>query len=146
MNKKIRGAKSKTFNGINFKSLLEVGIYKILLQEGFNPKYEEQKFIIWEGFRPNVPFYNKNKKNNNLKLDMGKLRDITYTPDFTFYYKNKLIIIEAKGFENDVFPIKKKMFRKLLEEWRQTKLVDSIYFEIFNKSQILQAVEIINKL
>ena len=49
VNKKIRGATSLVSDGISFKSQLEVVIYKELLQAGFNPKYEEQKFVIWEG-------------------------------------------------------------------------------------------------
>ena len=141
-NKKIRGATSKVFNGIKFKSLLEVSIYKTLLQEGFTPKYEAEKYTIVEGFKPQKLFYNKNNKTKNLKLDMGKVRDITYTPDFTFNYKDTAIIIEVKGFENDVFPIKKKLFRK----WLDTQKIPIIFFEIFTKKQILQAIEIIKKL
>ena len=40
INKKIKGATTTCYNGIQFKSSLEVMIYKTLLQEGFHPKYE----------------------------------------------------------------------------------------------------------
>ena len=49
------------------------------------------------------------------------------------------IIIEAKGMENDVFYIKKKLFRKYLESWGKPVL----YFELRSKKQLLQAIEII---
>lgn len=141
-NKKILGATSLVSNNITFKSKLEVTIYKELLRAGFNPKYEEQKFVIWEGIKPTKLFYNRDIKTKMLKLDMGKMRDITYTPDFTFKYKKYLIIIEAKGFENDTFPIKKKLFRGLLEEMK----TPVIYFEVYTKKQLVQAIEIIKSL
>lgn len=141
-NKKILGATSLISDNITFKSKLEVTIYKELLRAGFNPKYEEQKFVIWEGIKPTKLFYNRDIKTKMLKLDMGKMRDITYTPDFTFKYKKYLIIIEAKGFENDTFPIKKKLFRGLLE----TMKTPVIYFEVYTKKQLVQAIEIIKSL
>lgn len=136
-NKKIKGASTKVYNGITFKSQLEVSIYKTLLQEGFNPKYEEIKYVLWQGFKPTTPFYEKGKDGLN-KLSMKKIIDITYTPDFTFEYNNYLIIIEAKGYENDTFPIKKKMFRKVLESYNK-----ALYFEIFTKKQLVDAIKII---
>lgn len=142
VNKKIRGATSLVSDGILFKSQLEVVIYKELLRAGFNPKYEERKFVIWEGIKPTKPFYNRDIQTKMLKLDMGKMRDITYTPDFTFEYKNHLIIIEAKGFENDTFPIKKKLFRGLLEKMETSV----IYLEVYTKKQLLQAIEILKTL
>lgn len=141
-NKKIIGATNKEYKGIKFKSLLEVSVYKTLIQEGFNPLYEVEKFTIFKGFKPSKLFYNKDKKTRDLKLEMSKVRDITYTPDFTFLYKDTLIVIEVKGFENDVFPIKKKLFRNLIESL-ETSI---IYFEIFTKKQLLQAISIIRKL
>lgn len=141
-NKKIIGATAKEYNGIKFKSKLEVTVYSTLLQEGFKPKYEEEKFIVWKGFKPTVPFYNKDKVTRLLKIEDVKVRDITYTPDFTFEYKDTLIVIEAKGFENDTFPIKKKLFRKYLEKNRPS----SLYFEIYTKKQLMQAISIIKAL
>ena len=141
-NKKIKNACTKSFNNIVFKSQLEVVIYKELLRAGFNPKYEERKFIIWEGLKPTKPFYNRDIQTKMLKLDMGKMRDITYTPDFTFEHKGHLIIVEAKGFENDTFPIKKKLFRGLLEKMETSV----IYFEVYTKKQLLQAIEILKAL
>lgn len=138
-NKKIKNATTSEYNNIKFKSKLELTVYKTLVQAGFNPEYENKHYTLWKGFKPIIPFFTKDK-NKKLKLDNTKLRDITYTPDFTFMYKDKLIIIEAKGKENDVYPIKKKLFRKILEG------TNALFFEIFTKNQLLQAIDIIKKL
>lgn len=144
-NHKVKNATPLEYNNIQFKSRLEVMIYKTLLQEGFNVQYEPTKYIIWEGFKPNVSFYNKDKKTRMLKLDNKRLIDITYTPDFVFEYKDTTIVIEAKGFENDTFPIKKKLFRKWLEN-QNSQGNKYIFFEIFTKRQLMQAIDIIKNI
>ena len=144
-NHKVKNATPLEYNNIQFKSRLEVMIYKTLLQEGFSVQYEPTKYIIWEGFKPNVSFYNKDKKTRMLKLDNKRLIDITYTPDFVFEYKDTTIVIEAKGFENDTFPIKKKLFRKWLEN-QNSQGNKYIFFEIFTKKQLMQAIDIIKNI
>jgi hypothetical protein len=138
INKKIKNATKKTYKNIIFKSTLEATCFKILSEEGFNPEYEKRKFVLWEGYYPNVPFYTKDKKTGSLKLDFVKIKDITYTPDITFWYKGTLVVVEIKGFENDVYPYKKKMFRKLMEFQK-----DVVIFEIFSKKTMLEAIKII---
>ena len=78
-------------------------------------------------------------KNNTVKNNNKKIIDITYTPDFCFDYNDIFVIMEAKGMENDVFYIKKKLFRKYLESWGRPVL----YFELHSKKQLLQAIDII---
>lgn len=138
-NHKIKNATPKEYNGIKFKSLQEVSIYKELLSAGFKPEYEKNTYIIWEGYKPSIPFYDLDLKTKQLKLKQEKLRNITYTPDFVFEYKSVFVIIEVKGFENDVFPIKKKLFRRWLEENKQ----NCLFFEIRSKKQLLEAIKII---
>lgn len=75
-------------------------------------------------------------------MDSKKVIDISYTPDLMFEYNNHLIIIEMKGFENNTYPLKKKIFRK----WLESNYPNSIYFEIFTKKQLLQAIDIIKNL
>ena len=140
-NKKIINAFPLEYDGISFKSKLEKMIYQTLKESGFPVKYEPYKFIIWKGFRPTVPFYDKDKVTRMLKLESKKIIDITYTPDFVFEHNDYLVVIEAKGMENDRFYLKKKMFRRLLEENHPK----SIYFEIYTKKQLLQAIDIIKK-
>lgn len=117
VNNKVVNATPWVYNNINFNSKLEVSIYKFLEKEGFAPIYEPLKFTIWHGFKPRIPFYIKDKNTRSIKLDNYKIRDITYTPDIVFYYNTHMIIVEVKpDYENDVFPYKKKIFRKFLEE------------------------------
>lgn len=130
------------YDDISFKSKLEKMTYQTLREHGFPAQYEPRKFIIWEGFKPTVPFYNKDKSTRMLKIESKKIIDISYTPDFMFNHNNRLVIIECKGFENDIYPIKKKLFRK----WLEANLPNSIYFEIYTKKQLLQAIDIINAL
>ena len=144
-NKKIKNATKKEYDGIMFKSLVEVMIYKTLLQHGFKPIYEGHKYPIWKGFKPNIPFYIPDKI-GNLKLNNVKIQDITYTPDFVFLGpdNNTLIIFEIKGFQNDTYPLKEKMFRLFLEENFDSSKV--LFFKIKNKKQCLEAIEIINNI
>lgn len=141
-NKKIKNASPLEFDSISFKSKLEKMIYQTLRENNLPVEYEPQKFIIWEGFRPTVPFYDKDKTTRMLKLEKKKIISISYTPDFVFRYNDYLIIIEAKGMENDRFYLKKKMFRK----WLENNEPKSIYFEIYTKKQLLQAIDIIKAL
>lgn len=134
-NKKVKNATELVIDNIKFKSKLEASVYKCLIEEGFSPKYELEKYTLWEGIKPTVSFYGKNGLNNK------KLIDITYTPDFTFSYKDKFIIIEVKGIQNDVFPYKFKMFRKLLESYVNKD--DILIFEVFSIKQLKECIKII---
>lgn len=136
-NKKIKNATTKELDGINFKSQLEATIYKTLVSNAITPEYEKRKFEFVPRLRPTVPFFNRVKK--VFGLEMKPLHPITYTPDFTFEYDGMLIVIEAKGFENDVYPVKKNLFRRYLEDLPQY----SMYFEIRTKKELLEALRII---
>ena len=72
-------------------------------------------------------------------MDMPKGTDITYTPEFTILYNDTLFIIEAKGIENDTFPLKKKLFRRLLESME----MPCVYFEVHTKKELLEVIKII---
>ena len=64
MNKKIVNATKVEYGDIQFKSKLECSIYRFLVEQGINPYYERYKFVVWQGFKPCVPFYERNKKTN----------------------------------------------------------------------------------
>ena len=148
-NKKIKNAHPKEYNHIKFKSQLEVMTYKTLFELGLNPQYEKEKYVLWDGFIPTVPFYTKNKfkrKDHRIEViskttckDNRPLSDITYTPDITFDYNNKHIIVEVKGFANNIFPYKFKLFRWLLEQ-REDKDKFEVW-EIHTKKQLLECLE-----
>lgn len=144
-NKKIKGAEELIVNGIHFKSKLEGKVYTRLLECGITPEYEPTTICLWKGHIPRTPFFTRTSKGKikHLVLKKRKLADIKYTPDFYFKYKDLDVWIEVKGYENDVFYIKKKLFIDYLDnKFRNTKQ-RSIYFEVFNISQLLEALEII---
>ena len=142
MNNKVKNAQIIVYNEITFKSKLDLMAYKLLEEKGFNPQYEQNTFIIWQGFKPVVPFFTKNKArqiiNNNKKLI-----NITYTPDIYFEYRGYKVIIEMKGFANDVYPIKIKLFRKYIEQLQDSN--NYLLFELYTKQQLLTAIQIIEE-
>lgn len=152
-NKKIRGATKTNSLGITFKSQLEKSLFKTLLELGFNPKYEPKTFIVWDGFTAITPFYDKETDSQRDKRDPKSskilvekshiVQPIRYTPDIYFEYSNIDVWIEAKGIENDVFYIKKKLFRKYLDNKLSNTGKRSLYFEVYTKKQLLQAIEIV---
>lgn len=158
VNKKIRNATQSSLGKLTFKSQLEKSIYNTLLQQGFTPQYEPITFTLWDGFTPITPYYDKETDKQKIKRlsdgintcpskiliqKVGKVVGIRYTPDFYFNYNGLDVYIEAKGIENDVFYIKKKMFIKYLDDILVNTGRRSIYFEVYTKKQLLQAIEII---
>lgn len=148
-NQRVRNTHPKEYDGIHFKSQAEVMVYKALLSKGIKPKYEEETYNILEGTTVTVPFLTKNKftrKNHNIEIiskftciDKRPLTSMIYTPDFTFDYGGKHIIIEVKGFSTDTFIYRFKMFRASLEK-REDK--DSIeLWEIHTKRQLLECLD-----
>lgn len=149
-NKKILNAKEVEFNNIKFRSKLERYCYRKLLNSGLEFSYEEETFILWEGFRPTITvinnFYSKGKRQkkrftsyenpieNDLYIDASKFTNITYTPDFIINHNGYKIILEAKGNPNDVYPYKKKLFLKTLEDYEDKDRI--IFAEIRNQTQI----------
>ena len=58
-NKKIGNATVCKTGNLTFKSQLEKSVYNTLQQLGFNPQYEPETHILWDGFTPITPFYDK---------------------------------------------------------------------------------------
>lgn len=136
-NKKIKNATQTIEQNIEFKSKIEASIYKALLDQGIQPKYEAITYELSTKIRPTVPFFNRIKK--VFGLDMRPVQPVTYTPDFTFEFNGIFIIIEVKGFENDVFSVKRNLFRKYLEDIETPVM----FFEVRTKKELLEALRII---
>lgn len=139
-NKKVRNATTTTYKGISFKSKLELMAFKTLEENGIIANYEPLKYHIWQGFKPTAPFYIKDKKTKSLKLDTTKIMDITYTPDLAFNYNGYLVLIEIKpDYCNDVYPYKRKLFRKYLEESKE----NVIFAQIGTKKNLIEFINIL---
>lgn len=149
-NKKIKGAVVTTYNGIKFKSKLEESCYKKLEAAGLNFSHESEKITLWEGVKLQNTLVYAPKKirigkyGSTLELQTRALLNTTYTPDFIVNKGNYKIYFDVKGKENDTYPIKKKMFLKVLEE--RNDGLNYLFFEPHNVRQMLQAIDIINKL
>lgn len=138
INKKVRNAVSKVYKGIKFRSKLELFTYKELQKAKIKSLYEQKKFILMKGFHfSNVCVEPKKKDYIGIT---AKVRDITYTPDFVD--PNGKWIIEVKGFANDVFPIKWKLFKNHLMENGYTYAL----FLPKNQKQVLETIELIKQI
>lgn len=152
--RRVRNTHPREYDGIKFKSQAEIMVYKTLLSFGIKPKYEEEVYFIAEGTTPTVPFLTKNKfkrKNHNIEVisnftcvDKRPLTSMIYTPDFTFDYGGKHIIIEVKGFSTDTFVYRFKMFRLSLEQRKDKDRFE--LWEIYTKRQLLECLDRLTRL
>ena len=137
-NKKVRNATAKVYKGIKFRSKLELFTYKKLEEADIKALYEKKKYVLQEGFRYPSEVYEPHKTKGYVSTT-AKIRDITYTPDFVD--PNGKWIIEVKGFANDVFPVKWKMFKDYLMQQANPPML----FLPKNQKQVLQTIELIKQ-
>ena len=138
-NKKVRNATAKVYKGIKFRSKLELFTYRKLEDAGIDALYEKKKYVLQEGFRYSATVYAPHKTKGYIPTTT-KIRDITYTPDFVDPHGRW--IIEVKGFANDVFPIKWKMFKNYLMQQDDPPVL----FLPRNQKQVLETIELIKEL
>ena len=136
-NKKVRNATAKVYKGIKFRSKLELFTSSKLEDAGIDALYEKKKYVLQEGFRYSATVYEPHKTKGYIPTTT-KIRDITYTPDFVDPHGRW--IIEVKGFANDVFPIKWKMFKNYLMQQDDPPVL----FLPRNQKQVLETIELIN--
>ena len=137
-NKKVQNATAKTYKGIKFRSKLEVFTYKKLEEAGIVSDYEKHKYVLQSGFYYSSDMYEPHKTHGYVTITT-KIRDITYTPDFVDPHGRW--IIEVKGYANDVFPIKWKMFKNHLMQLEEPPVL----FLPKNQKQVLQTIELIQE-
>ena len=152
-NKKVKNAKKYPYNGIIFDSALEVNCYKLLLQHKLKFKYSLITYVIIPGFRMDRvnlfhPYSRKKKYGQELTKDNLKLKilSVKYTPDFVYEDNSYIIIIETKGHPNDVYPLKKKLFIKYMEEQAIALNKEIYFFEPHNIRQIVESINVIKKI
>ena len=138
-NKKVRNATAKVYKGIKFRSKLELFTYRKLEDAGIDALYEKKKYVLQEGFRYSATVYEPHKTKGYIPTTT-KIRDITYTPDFVDPHGRW--IIEVKGFANDVFPLKWKMFKNYLMQQDDPPVL----FLPRNQKQVLETIELIKEL
>ena len=135
---KVKNAKKSTYDGKEFKSNLELHCYKQLKEAKILVKYEEITFTIFDAMvYPQACYEGTAKKLYNKG---SKIRPITYTPDFVA--PNGKFIIETKGYANESFPLRWKLFKKHLKD-------NNLQYVLFlprNKKQVDEVIELIKQL
>jgi len=135
---KVKNAKKSTYKGHEFKSNLELHCYKKLEEAKIPVKYEEITYTIFDALvYPQACYEGTNKKLYNKG---SKIRPITYTPDFVD--PNGKFIIETKGYANESFPLRWKLFKKHLKDNNK----QYVLFMPRNKKQVDEVVELIKQL
>lgn len=120
-NKKIKNATPTTYKGVQYRSKLEVRFAMMLDAEKIPFAYEEETWVVLDK-----------------QTYMGKtIRCVTYTPDFIIGN----VVVEIKGFRNDVFPLKKKLIIKFINENRP----DTVFIEAKTVADMRAAVDVIKQ-
>ena len=108
--KKTIQSKKGWYDGIKFASQLEIFMYKALKAAKIEFGYETERFDTLEGFySPNVS-YERTANKDLIDRGQKKVRGVFYTPDFV----SDLFIIETKGRMSETFPLRWKLFKRLL--------------------------------
>lgn len=91
---KVRNATPNEYDGIKFRSKLETYTYKKLKEANIMADYEMHRYEL-------LPAFTFNNK---------KYRAMTYLPDFV----GDNFVIECKGYPNEAWPLREKLFRYYL--------------------------------
>ena len=105
-------SKKITIDGITFASGLEKYMYQALKDAKIKAQYEGKTFTVSEGFNfPNISIERcANGKGDYKNRGEKKVLPIRYTPDFV----GDGFIIECKGRANESFPLRWKLFKKVV--------------------------------
>lgn len=142
MRKKIRKrgpvrAKKISYDGHNFASGLERYMYMGLKKAKIKAKYEGETFVLVNGFHFENEAYERQANGKGEMVNRGKKRilPIKYTPDFI----GENFIIETKGRANESFPIRWKLFKKLVTQ----QFPNYILFKPQNQKECDRVIEIL---
>lgn len=107
---------------ILFDSLLELDIYEEFKSRGIKLQ-RGLPITVTEKFESGVKCFTNDNKAFAFKLESPKVREIVYTPDFILPVDNYNVYIELKGFANETFRYRWKLFKRLLEEKEPNALI-----------------------
>jgi hypothetical protein len=132
--------KIKVYNGIKYKSMLEVTCATLLDQSGISFQYEPYEMVLVHGSKYPGQIYEKQvkKKVRTYGPARGNIRSISYTPDFV----GENWIIETKGYETPEFKMKWKLFQHELMKQNKTPHL----FKPTNKREIIESINLIKAL
>ena len=132
-------SKKVVFDGITFASGLEGYMYQVLKKAGIKAKYEGETYTLIDSFNFMTTSYERQSNGKGEFKDRGnkKILPIKYTPDFV----GDKFIIECKGRANESFPMRWKLFKRLIN-------IKQPYVTLYkpqNQKECDQVVELIIK-
>ena len=130
-------SKKINYDGITFASGLERYMYMALKKAKIKAEYEGEQFVLIDGFNLPNQCYERQSNGKGEYRDRGskKVLPIKYTPDFI----GDGFIIETKGRANESFPMRWKLFKKLISE----KYPDCVLYKPQNQSECDKTIELI---
>lgn len=114
---KVKNATPTQLDGIKFRSKLEAYTYKKLKEAKVYAEYEQHRYILL----PSFIFENRT------------VRAITYLPDFV----GNNFIIECKGFPNEAWPLREKLFKYYLTN----NMPNYSFYLVRNQKQVDELVK-----
>ena len=131
-------SKKITYDNITFASGLERYMYMALKKAKIKALYEGETFELQEAF--DFPFESfercGNSKGEYKNRGNKKILNIKYTPDFV----GRGFIIETKGRPNESFPLRWKMFKKIISE---NKIDPFVLYKPQNQKECDETVRLI---
>jgi len=127
---KIRNATKIEKDGIVFRSKLELYTYSKLKENKISFEYESTRFVLIDKFTYPKDSYESYKSTKGKKFEKrsDKIRPMTYLPDFI--NKKDSWVIEVKGFANDSFPLRWKLFKYITKDNPYTLYLPSTRKEV----------------
>ena len=115
--------------GIEFDSLLELDLYEEFKNRGVRVE-RGVPITVLEGGKIWSKCYTNDNKAFKMKMENASMKDIKYTPDFVLtisrdavnlagehcYYPDATVYVEAKGFANETFRYRWKLFKKWVDK------------------------------
>ena len=134
-------SKKVVFDGITFASGLERYMYQALKKSKIKAKYEGRTYTLIDGFEFDTVSYERQSNGKGEFKNRGnkKILPIKYTPDFVSL-KNDFII-ECKGRANESFPMRWKLFKRLINKQRPYVTL----YKPQNQKECDQVIELITK-
>ena len=132
-------SKRVTYDGITFASGLEKYMYLALKKAKIKADYEGETFTLIDGFEFNTTSHERQSNGKGEFKDRGNknILPIRYTPDFV----NSKFIIECKGRANESFPMRWKLFKRMINKQRPYVTL----YKPQNQKECDQVVELITK-
>ena len=132
-------SKKVTCDGIPFASGLEKYMYLALRKAKIKADYEAETFTLIDGFEFDTTSYERQSNGKGEFKNRGdkKILPIKYTPDFV----NENFIIECKGRANESFPMRWKLFKRMIN-------ISRPYVTLYkpqNQKECDQVIELITK-